>query len=166
MNRIIRCFFLIFILAGALAGCSKKGQLNGQLTSPNQPAVPVTIQFKSDLGGGTGGKIWTTLPSGETYTGKYLQITTTTEERGLSPLWTGWTPYWRDWGPFGGPWQEGPDFTAFRTNYSDKVVATLSGNQGDTMRCRLHLKEPVREMAGGGTGECQTSKRERIEVQF
>jgi hypothetical protein len=167
MDRMIRRFILFFVLAGALAGCSsQKGQLNGQLISPGQSAAaPVTMEFQSDRSG-TAGKISTTLPNGESFTGNYVQITSATEESSLNPFWSGWSPYWSDWNHFGDPWVDGPGFATFRTNYSNRVVATLFGNRGGTMRCRLDLKSPRKGMASGGAGECQTSKRERIDVQF
>src|SRR3569832_817698 len=159
MDRMIRGFILVFVLAGALTGCSsQKGQLHGQLISPDRPsAAPVTMQYQSDRSG-TGGKISTMLPNGESFTGNYVQITSATEERGLDPFWSGWSPYWSDWGPFGDRWVGGPGFATFRTNYSNRGVATLFGNRGDTMRCRLDLKSPRKGKVGGGAGECQTSK--------
>lgn len=166
MNGISRAWMAVPVFAFALAGCAHKGKLQGALVSPNQPSENVVFHFKSDRGGAAGGKLWTTLPDGESFSGKYVQITSTTEQPAVAPFWGGWSPYWTDWGPFGDRWLAGEDYTTFRTNYSNKAVATLFGTQGDTMRCRLNLKEPTAGLSGGGTGECQTSKRERIDIQF
>ncbi|MBI3804719.1 MAG: hypothetical protein HY282_13260 [Nitrospirae bacterium] len=165
MRGMARSLGLMLFLATALVDCAHQGDLHGQLTSPAQANTAVIMHFKSDRSG-HGGMLWTTLPNGESFSGTYVQITSTTEERAVSPYWAGWPPYWTDWGPYGGPWINAPDFTAFRTNYSNRVVATLFGNPGDTMRCRFDLKNPPKGLSGGGTGECQTSKGEKIDVQF
>ncbi|SRR5579884_1407311 len=165
MATVSRFLVLLFLLASALQGCAHKGQLYGQLPASNQQATPVTFDYRSDRGG-TGGKISTTLPSGESFSGNYVQITSTTQEQEVAPFFNGWSPYWNDWGPFGSPWMDAGGYPAFRTNYSDRVVATLFGDRGDTMRCRFDLKKPIAGLRGGGTGECQTSKQERIDVQF
>ena len=51
-------------------------------------------------------------------------------------------------------------------NYSGKVIATLFGDKGGTMRCRFHLSQPAAGMEGGGVGECQTKAGDKIIAQF
>lgn len=168
MNGIGRTLIPALVLAFAMTGCVHKGELQGQVaspTSPNQPSPRVVFDFKTDRSG-NGGSLSTTLPNGESFSGKYVQITSTTQQQAVDPFWTGWSPYWNDWGPFGDGWAPGRDYPTFRTNYSNKVVATLFGDKGDTMRCRFNLKDPPSGLRGGGTGECQTSKGEQLDVQF
>ncbi len=156
---------LIVVLAGALSGCVSSGVLNGRLSVSGRPAEPVTFDFKSDWSG-EGGKISTKLPDGEFFSGRYLQITSATSENAIAPMFQGWDLYWRTWGPYGSPWYPDGDYSSFRTNYSGKVIATLFGDKGSTMRCRFRLSDPLSALGGGGTGECQLSTGGTIEVQF
>jgi hypothetical protein len=50
--------------------------------------------------------------------------------------------------------------------YSGKVVATLFGDQGDSMRCRFQLTDPQAGLSGGGVGQCQVSNGWEINVQL
>ncbi len=156
---------IIIFLAGVLTGCVSTGVLNGRLSVPGQTATPVIFNFKSDRSG-EGGKISAKLPDGEFFSGRYLQITSTTNENAIVPMFQGWDPYWRTWGPYGSPWYPDGDYSTFRTNYSGKVIATLFGDKGSTMRCRFRLSDPPSGLSGGGTGECQLSTGGVIEVQF
>jgi hypothetical protein len=105
-----------------------------------------------------------TLPTGEAFAGKYVQITSTTTANTVPPAF--WGPWWGDWGPFGYPWYDGADYPTFVRNYSGKVVATLFGDRGDTMRCRFNLSGPEEGMHGGGVGECQVSSGGQITAAF
>lgn len=53
----------------ALAGCAK-GPIRGQLALPNQTPLPASLNYESSLFGKTG-KLSTTLPTGERFTGPY-----------------------------------------------------------------------------------------------
>ena len=165
MERKKGCAVLVIVLVGVLSGCVSTGVLNGRLSVPGQPAAPVTFDFKSDRTG-EGGKLSAKLPDGEFFSGRYLQITSTTNENAISPMFQGWDPYWRTWGPYGSPWYPDGDYSTFRTNYSGKVIATLFGDKGSTMRCRFRLSDPPSGLSGGGAGECQLSAGGTIEVQF
>ncbi len=156
---------LAIVLAGALSGCVHTGFLNGRLSVPGQPSAPVTFAFKSDRFG-EGGSLSTTLPDGEIFSGRYLQITSTTTENAVAPMFRGWEPYWRTWGPYGYPGYPDENYSTFRTYYSGKVIATLFGDKGTSMRCRFRLSDPRSGLSGGGTGECQLSTGGTIQVQF
>ena len=156
---------LVLVIALVLSGCVSTGQMNGRLSVPGQPVAGVTFKFVSDRFG-EGGTLSTTLPGGESFSGTYLQITSTTSTDVVEPFFVGWDPYWAGWGPFGEPWFDGGDHTVFRTNYSGKVVATLFGSGGNTMRCRFRLSDPPSALSGGGVGECQLSKGGKIDVEF
>lgn len=153
------------VLAGVLSGCASTGVLKGRLSLPGQPAAPVTLAFQSDRLGG-GGTLSTTLPDGESFSGKYVQMTSATAGEVAAPMSQGWEPFWGGWGAFGEPWFEGGGYETFRVNYSGKVIATLFGDKGSNMRCRLTLADPPSGLAGSGTGECQLSGGGKIDVQF
>ena len=61
--------FVVAALA-ALAGCAK-GPIRGQLTLPQQAPQAATITYESSLFGKTG-KLSTTLPTGESFSGPYV----------------------------------------------------------------------------------------------
>ena len=58
------------------------------------------------------------------------------------------------------------DHTAFVRNHSGKVVTTLFGDKGNTMRCRFRHTNPEAGLSSGGVGECQVSNGGKIDVQF
>ena len=58
------------LLLAALVGCAK-GPIPGRLTLPGKPPEAVTINYESSVFGGSG-KLWTLLPNGERYSGKYV----------------------------------------------------------------------------------------------
>ena len=105
-----------------------------------------------------------TLPTGEAFTGKYVQITSTSSTDMVPRMF--WGPGWDDWGPFGCLWFDGNDFPVFVRNYSGKVVATLFGDRGDVMRCSFNLSVPEQGMRGGGVGECQVSNGGQLSANF
>ena len=56
------------VLVGTL-GCAS-APIVGRLTSPGREPDSATLHYRSSLLGGSG-KLWTTLPAGETFTGRY-----------------------------------------------------------------------------------------------
>jgi hypothetical protein len=61
---------LVVVALATLAGCAH-GPIRGQLALPSRPPQPATLSYESSLFGKTG-KFWTTLPTGETFTGPYV----------------------------------------------------------------------------------------------
>jgi hypothetical protein len=55
------------------------------------------------------------------------------------------------------------EFAAF---YTGKVVATLSGGRGHSMRCQLSLNDPEGGLLGGGSGRCQVSDGGSLSLEF
>ena len=162
MNRGTTAWAAISVLcAGAgLGGCKTAGTVTGDVHKKGQAGgEPVVMMWQSDGGSVTQGTMTATLPGGETYSGPYLQVTSDTSETTMGPMWVGWDEGWGGWGPNWG--MAGPS-QSFGTIYSGRVVANLSGNQGDRMRCRFLLASPSSGMAGGGQGECQTSTNQII----
>ena len=64
------CPVVATLVLGALAGCAK-GPLPGRLTEPGKPPQMVTLTYESSVFGGSG-KLWTLLPDGQRYAGKYI----------------------------------------------------------------------------------------------
>ncbi|PYN26839.1 MAG: hypothetical protein DMD99_04270 [Candidatus Rokuibacteriota bacterium] len=58
------------IVLGAMVGCAS-APIAGRLTLPGQEPDRVILSYRSSLLGGSG-KLWTTLPAGERFTGTYV----------------------------------------------------------------------------------------------
>ena len=58
------------IVLAVVVGCAS-APINGRLSVPGQAPVPAVLSYESSLFGGSG-KLWTTLPAGETFKGKYV----------------------------------------------------------------------------------------------
>jgi hypothetical protein len=69
LRRTIRPVITVLTVGTAL-GCAK-GPLPGRLTEPGKPSQMVTLNYESSMFGGTG-KLWTLLPDGQRYAGKYI----------------------------------------------------------------------------------------------
>jgi hypothetical protein len=166
MHATLRWLGLALAL-GAVSSCTSSGPISGQLAVPGQAAQRVTLTYVTDRFD-AGGRITGTMPSGESFAGRFVQVTSTSTMDAVGPMWSSWSsPMWNDWGPFGETWVGGPaDVRTFRTNYSGKVVATLFGDRGGVMRCRFRLVNPPGGMADGGTGECQLSTGGTLNAQF
>ena len=149
------------VLAAALSGCTYSGAIAGRLEAPGAQPKPITMNFETERFG-AGGTINTELPSGEYFTGRYLQITEDMNTDTFGPGWMGWGP----WGPGWGDWGGGADYATFVQNFSGKVVATLFGDRKNTMRCRFQLANPPDGMSGGGVGDCQVTNGDTIQAQF
>jgi len=58
------------LTVGAAVACAK-GPLPGRLVQPGQPPRVVTLNYEASVFGGSG-KLWTLLPDGQRYAGKYV----------------------------------------------------------------------------------------------
>ena len=153
---------------GVLAGCVASGTIRGRMTKAGDAAVPVTLQYRSERFQ-QNGTLTATLPDGETFSGRYLQISSDTDAETLDPYWGGWGVGWAGWGPWSddyGAWIPGEDVPTFVRNYSGKVIATLIGDRGDRMRCRFRLADPENGMSSGGVGQCEVSGGAKIDAEF
>ncbi len=149
-----------------LSACSTvtSGMGGGDLVRHGKPAEPVLISWSSQ-NGGISGSMTATLPDA-TYQGPFFQITQQTVREGVAPLWDGWTEGWTDWPYWGWGGADTYVWRQFSTRYSGKVLANLHTPGGRHMRCRLHMADPVRGMAGGGDGECQLQGGGVIHARF
>ena len=149
-----------------LGACSTftTGMGGGDLMQAGKATEPVLMSWTSD-NGGLNGTMVATLPD-RTYKGPFFEITQLTRKETLAPLWDGWGPGWYDWPYRGYPPYPPDDMTQFVTHYSGKVVANLRAPDGSRIRCRLHLVQPARGMAGGGEGRCQILGDGTIQARF
>ena len=164
----------------ALAGCAstpQTGIIAARWTAAGAETVPVTLSWES--ADDTHGHIFATLgPGGEHYRGQYVRVTQETHVNTIAPIVGAWGPVWSGyaWGPSVDPWWWGPGampgvygaeyYSGFVRAYTGKVVATLFGNHGHSMRCRFSLNDPIEGLVGGGVGRCQTSDGSQLDAQF
>ena len=147
----------ILCAAIGLSACTTMGTGSGSV-SPGGEAVK--FSWKS-TDGGISGSMSAALNDGQTFSGPYLQVTSTTRSQDFAPLWTGWEYGWGGWGSFG-PY---PD-AAFTTHYSGRVMANLQAADGQHMRCHFHLNHPFEGMSGGGQGQCQLRSGRSVDAVF
>ena len=100
---------LAVLLALFAAGCTTTGYLGGRLSAPGVLRTPIEFEWIEGWWGWSGwsgdrGRIKTTLPSGETFSGRFIQVTPTRAADELRPivLMPGFDGSWPEWGPAGG----------------------------------------------------------------
>ena len=118
----------------------------------------------------THGAIHATLgPGGEHFNGSYVRVEATGPHVTVSKVYTQWYgPAFAslNWGPDGNYPPGGVDFNVFVHMFSGKVVATLFGDKGSTIRCQFTLENARKGLVTGGSGSCQVSDGSEIEVHF
>ncbi|HVQ77234.1 MAG TPA: hypothetical protein VMT79_17035 [Candidatus Binatia bacterium] len=128
------------------------------------PPTRIQLTYTTDALG-PGGRMALTLPDGESFSGPYTQGWSTIET--AQPQVPGLGGVFFDWG---GPGSEGfmddTPIPVYQTEWSSKGSATLSGDQGRSMSCRLRLKNPPARLAGGGEGRCLVSDGSAIDLRF
>lgn len=160
MNTFSSTMAAMVASACLMVACTTSGTGTGE-TVGDAPPQPVTFVWTS-TDGGISGTMRATL-SGQTFQGRFFQITQHTTAEMLQPLWLHWRPGWHDW-PYWDPVAQYPS-TVFVTRYSGKVVATLDAGAAH-LRCRFHLARPSSGMSGGGEGECQNGAGRTIRASF
>jgi hypothetical protein len=160
------------------AACSTSGRFEGDIESSQAPQYQAPaaglppprherVEFVWASEDGSSGTLNVRLPGGHTFQGNYYEITRTTLVPSIGGFYGGWYGPW--YGPswtWGGAWPYYGTVDEFVTYYTGKVVALLDDGRGEHMRCRFELLDNTRGMAGGGTGECQTSTGTRITAWF
>ena len=147
-----------------LQSCTSVESGFGQLLETDTSGQPVSFSWTSQDGGMTG-TMKAALPDA-TFQGPFFQITQQTRHETLSPLWSHWNHGWNDWPYWSGPLPPSYPSPQFITYYSGKVVANLSSNTSQRMRCRFHLMVPSRGMSGGGEGQCQLTGGRQVKAVF
>jgi len=155
---------MISLAAGLLFGCAS-GPVTGHVTLPGRPATPVTMTWNAGLFGESG-KMSAVMPDGERFTGKYHVVSPGMSRDSLDPAWTGDEPEENQGQIDDTMWGAARDHFTFTKAFENKAVATLKSPRGTTMLCRFNLLDGGSGMAGGGTGECQTSKGAKITASF
>jgi len=167
---------VLAVLAAACASTPKTGIISARWTAPDRGTTPVTVSW--DAEDRKHGHIYTTLgPNGEHYHGTYVRITAETHVSTIAPVVGGWSGVWTryDWGLASDPWAWGPGlgpvygaayYNGFIEAYTGKVVATLFGSHGHSMRCRFDVADPELGLTGGGIGTCQTSDGATLDAEF
>jgi hypothetical protein len=136
-----------------LGACTTLGTGTGTTEAPGN--APVSFSWISKDGGVTG--TMTASVGGSTFTGPYLEITSTSQSSAFYPMWIGWRRGWNDW-----DW----NLDGSTTNYSGKAAANLQGPGSQRMRCRFDLNDPLAGMGGGGQGKCQLAGGPTIDAVF
>ena len=147
---------LVIVLGLALAGgCATTGSMSGLIADPGRPAQSVALGYRLDRSGDSG-YLSLTLPGGESFNGPLARIgpTGAAAAPGLDLDFSV-----VDWGFTADDWTFGPTDT-------DKAVALLQGNRGGKIRCRFTLLYPDGGIPSGGTGQCEVSNGETIDVKF
>lgn len=155
LDRTIGCakHAAVLLCAGiALSACTTMGVGDG---SEAPGGAPVSFSWKSK-DGGTTGTMSATLAGGRTFSGPYLQVTSEARSDDFDPMWSGWRHGWSDW----------DTFPAFTTVYSGRVMANMQSGDGQRMRCRFYLNDPVQGMEGGGQGQCQLADGHSVDAVF
>jgi hypothetical protein len=150
----------------ALSACTTMGNGTGSVSPGNEA---VQFSWKS-TDGGVSGTMDAALKDGQTFSGPYLQVTSTTRSQAFDPMWSGWEHGWGEFGGFGefgglGGFGSFPD-TTFTTHYSGRVMANLQAADGQRMRCHFHLNHPDEGMGGGGQGQCQLKSGRSVDAVF
>jgi hypothetical protein len=145
------------IAAAMLIACTTTGIGSGALAPGN---TPVAFSWTSKDGGNTG-TMSASLGQDGTYTGPFLQVTSTMQTQGDESLWAG------SQGGLANSdyWDEFPGIT-FTTTYSGKVVANLRGPDAQHLRCSFDLNSPPAGMEGGGQGQCQLGNGRTVGAVF
>lgn len=146
----------------------ERGMMEARWTAPDGHSE--MVPFSYEVLGETHGGLFTTLgKGGEHYTGPWVQVEASTRGAVVTEVWNGMSgPEWTAWqdGPDGSWHAVGISLGDFAELYTGKVVASMDGNEGHRMRCRLQLEDPAQGLVGGGTGRCQTTAGDRIDLAF
>jgi len=161
----VRRAVLAAAAAAACGGCVASGPIHARLHDGGS----VTMHYRTERFG-PDGTMTATMPSGQTFTGRFLQVTSDTDSEALEPFWMGWGEGWDGWSPWSdddSDWMgEGGIMPQFSQYYSGKVIANLLGDRGGRMRCAFRLADPEHGMEGGGVGGCQTGEKQKIDANF
>jgi hypothetical protein len=141
----------LLLVAGLAAGCVTMRTGSGSAVSATN-----SVKFSWTSSGNVSGSITATFANGETFTGRFFQITSTlTDELGSQG------PIWHQEGLY----DVGPELQ-YVAHYTGRVVADLSRSDGEQMRCRFELMSPVDGMGGGARGECQLPDGLSVDARF
>jgi hypothetical protein len=139
------------LLVVGLAGCATTRTGSGSTVPATNP-----VKFSWTSSGNVSGSMTATLANGETFTGRFFQVTSSLTDD-LGPQ----GPIWHEQGPY----DVGPELQ-YVAHYTGHVTADLSRSDGTQMRCRFKLMSPADGMAGGASGECRLPSGLSVDAQF
>src|SRR5882762_4384209 len=87
----------ILCAAIGLGACTTMGTGSGSVSPGGEAAK---FSWKS-TDGGVSGTMSAALKDGQSFSGLYLHVTSTTRSQDSYPLWNGWEYVWGGWGGFG-----------------------------------------------------------------
>lgn len=134
-------FVLATILLIVQLGCA--GSMKGVV---RQDAKRVEFAYTDSRVGA--GILQAVLPGGERFEGKIVRIGSTDVQSGTAVSGSGSTDF--------------EDVKLFDGN----AEATLSGDKGNTMKCRFNLTDSIIGLSSGGFGLCQVSDGRVIDIFF
>lgn len=147
---------------------AKTGMLPARWTRKDGHAEEVPFSFESQSE--SAGTMSTTLGrGGEHFRGDYVRVEKSTKGHLVTAVYDGWSsPEWEVWDHDAeGHWKAaGVSFGEFARFYTGKVLATLRGSEGNSMRCQLTLRQPQSGLLGGGSGACQVSDGGSLLLEF
>jgi len=161
---------LILVLACASETRPKAPAEEGMMSARWTPSGGVTqsVPISWESSSSSHGTMHATLgKGGEHFNGKYVRIELGQPKAVVTNIYTDWnSEIWN--GYVWDPVVEGEvlDYDVFVNHYSGKVLATLFGDRGNSMRCRFTLQDPERGLLQGGVGECQVSDGGKLDVEF
>ena len=155
---------------GPAAGCSSTG--TGISERYRRPGGREPVEFNWTADSSRRGTIAAALPTGERFTGNFVQVTREVPDTELvsmvGPI-AGFADAVAREGGTGSQdvWTNAVEIGSFREEYANRIVATLFGDKGNAMRCGFKLFDPEKGFPGGGTGACLISYGNgTIAVQF
>lgn len=141
----------ILVLAFALFGCS--GTMHGVVRGSGQA---VTVNYEQGMSSDT---YTLTMPDGEIFKGKAVLAD---RSSGIGNSFGSAYAF----GSSGSFAQGFGSSTNFFSSSTGKVVATLFGNRGHTMRCLMQYANASGETSGGGVGQCQINDGRELDIQW
>lgn len=145
MSKPLPLNIVLLSIVITLAGCESTGTIQGVSEGRGVQFEYQQRFFDND------GALKITMPDGETFTGKFVQKSTSTS---------------------GNEWEIGESsgddsFILKDSNtVSSQADAVLLGNRGNSMTCKFQLSDPSFGIDGGGIGNCQTSTNTPISFAF
>ena len=134
---------LVAILLAALTGCS--GTMKG-VVRRDAKRIPITYS-DSRIGKGL---LQTVLPDGEGFEGKLAEIASLNSVTASDSTRAA----------------DGSAIFEAVQSFEGNAEAALSGNRGNTMKCRFRLADTIIGLSSGGFGICQVSDGRVIDIFF
>jgi hypothetical protein len=153
------------LVALAASACATSGIAVGDLHDGNsQNPQLVKFVWKADAHSPERGSIWSDMPDGKHYAGRYYEVMENVPEQVYAGAWGGAEPYWPDWPVVSPKASDKANWNTFAAAYTGLAIATLTATAGDqVIRCRFNVKSPTAGLVRGGNGECKLSDGSTIQ---